>query len=398
MEFGGGVFEVKSTSGNTALGGTDMDNALIKYLADEFKKEHGIDLTEDEESNRRLREAAEQAKIELSNTIETDVNIPFIAMSNDGSPLNLTQKINRSKLETLVRPIVEKCGESIDQAIEDAELSLDEIDKIILVGGPTRMPIVQDYVDNYTGKLIERGIDPMECVSQGAAIQSAVLNGEITDLVLLDVTPLSLGTVVVGGITSVMIERNTTIPISHTETFTTAYDNQTKVLCEVVQGENKMADLNTELGSFMLDGIPPARRGVPQIEVTFEIDADGILNVSALDKATGNEKSITITAATKMSADEIEQKRAEAEANAAENERRAKLAEMINEADSEIYTAQNFIDDPKFKDMLDEDTVDHIQSLILELMDLKVSEDTVSLKLKIKELRDAVADAGSTMY
>ena len=398
MEFGGGVFEVKSTSGNTALGGTDMDNALIKYLADEFKKEHGIDLTEDEESNRRLREAAEQAKIELSNTIETDVNIPFIAMSNDGSPLNLTQKINRSKLETLVRPIVEKCGESIDQAIEDAELSLDEIDKIILVGGPTRMPIVQDYVDNYTGKLIERGIDPMECVSQGAAIQSAVLNGEITDLVLLDVTPLSLGTVVVGGITSVMIERNTTIPISHTETFTTAYDNQTKVLCEVVQGENKMADLNTELGSFMLDGIPPARRGVPQIEVTFEIDADGILNVSALDKATGNEKSITITAATKMSADEIEQKRAEAEANAAENERRAKLAEMINEADSEIYTAQNFIDDPKFKDMLDEDTVDHIQSLILELMDLKVSEDTVSLKLKIKELRDAIADAGSTMY
>lgn len=397
MEFGGGVFNVLSTSGDTQLGGTDMDNALIKYLADEFEKEHGIDLTKEVETSRRLREGAEKAKIELSNTVETEVNLPFIAMSNDGKPLNLIQKINRSKLESLVRPTVERCGESIDQAINDANITVDDIDKIILVGGPTRMPIVQDYVENHTGKLVERGIDPMECVSQGASIQSAVLSGEITDLILLDVTPLSLGTVVIGGITAFMIERNTTIPVKVTKDFTTAYDNQTEVICEVVQGENKMAEFNTKLGSFPLK-IPPAPKGVPHIDVTFEIDANGILNVTAVDTATGNEESITITAATKMSPEEIEQKKREAEANARENERRLKLAELKNEADSEIYSAQKFIEDPDFRDKIGEDAKDRIESLILELMDLKASEDTVSLKLKIKELRDAVTDAGSTMY
>ena len=397
MEFGGGVFNVLSTSGDTQLGGTDMDNALIKYLADEFEKEHGIDLTKEVETSRRLREGAEKAKIELSNTVETEVNLPFIAMSNDGKPLNLIQKINRSKLESLVRPTVERCGESIDQAINDANITVDDIDKIILVGGPTRMPIVQDYVENHTGKLVERGIDPMECVSQGASIQSAVLSGEITDLILLDVTPLSLGTVVIGGITAFMIERNTTIPVKVTKDFTTAYDNQTEVICEVVQGENKMAEFNTKLGSFPLK-IPPAPKGVPHIDVTFEIDANGILNVTALDTATGNEESITITAATKMSPEEIEQKKREAEANARENERRLKLAELKNEADSEIYSAQKFIEDPDFRDKIGEDAKDRIETLILELMDLKASEDTVSLKLKIKELRDAVTDAGSTMY
>ena len=397
MEFGGGVFNVLSTSGDTQLGGTDMDNALIKYLADEFEKEHGIDLTKEVETSRRLREGAEKAKIELSNTVETEVNLPFIAMSNDGKPLNLIQKINRSKLESLVRPTVERCGESIDQAINDANITVDDIDKIILVGGPTRMPIVQDYVENHTGKLVERGIDPMECVSQGASIQSAVLSGEITDLILLDVTPLSLGTVVIGGITAFMIERNTTIPVKVTKDFTTAYDNQTEVICEVVQGENKMAEFNTKLGSFPLK-IPPAPKGVPHIDVTFEIDANGILNVTAVDTATGNEESITITAATKMSPEEIEQKKREAEANARENERRLKLAELKNEADSEIYSAQKFIEDPDFRDKIGEDAKDCIETLILELMDLKASEDTVSLKLKIKELRDAVTDAGSTMY
>ena len=397
MEFGGGVFNVLSTSGDTQLGGTDMDNALIKYLADEFEKEHGIDLTKEVETSRRLREGAEKARIELSNTVETEVNLPFIAMSNDGKPLNLIQKINRSKLESLVRPTVERCGESMDQAINDANITVDDIDKIILVGGPTRMPIVQDYVENHTGKLVERGIDPMECVSQGASIQSAVLSGEITDLILLDVTPLSLGTVVIGGITAFMIERNTTIPVKVTKDFTTAYDNQTEVICEVVQGENKMAEFNTKLGSFPLK-IPPAPKGVPHIDVTFEIDANGILNVTAVDTATGNEESITITAATKMSPEEIEQKKREAEANARENERRLKLAELKNEADSEIYSAQKFIEDPDFRDKIGEDAKDRIETLILELMDLKASEDTVSLKLKIKELRDAVTDAGSTMY
>ena len=397
MEFGGGVFNVLSTSGDTHLGGIDMDSALIKYLSDQFEKEYGIDLRKDEETCRRLRESAEKAKIELSSIIETEVNLPFIAMNNEGNPLNLVQKINRTKLESLVRPTVDRCGESIDKAINDANLTVDDIDKIILIGGPTRMPIVQDYVENYTGKLVERGIDPMECVSQGASIQGAVLSGEITDIILLDVTPLSLGTVVIGGITEFMIDRNTTIPIKITKDFTTVHDNQTEVICEVVQGENKMAEFNTKLGSFSLK-IPPAPKGVPRIDVTFEIDANGILNVTALDHATGNEKSITITAATKMSPEEIEQKKREAEANAEENERRLRLAELKNEADSEIYTAQNFIEDPEFRDMIDEDEKERIETLIIELMDLKVSEDIVSLKLKIKELRDAVSDVGATMY
>lgn len=393
MEFGDGLFNVQSTSGNTKLGGTDMDNVLINYLAEEFEKKNGIDLREGEDSRRRLREGAEKAKIELTNLPETEVNLPFIAMGEDGKALNLIEKINRSKLESLVRPIVDKCGESIDQAVEDANLTLDDIDKIILVGGPTRMPIVQKYVEDHTGKSIERGIDPMECVSQGASIQSAIIGGDITDMILLDVTPLSLGTEVDGGLTAFMIKRNTTIPVKFTKTFSTAADFQTDVLCNVVQGENKMAEFNTLLGSFVLDGIRPAPRGVPQIDVTFEIDADGILNVSAVDRDTGNEKSITITAATKMSPDEIEQKRKEAEENAAENERRAKLAELRNEADAEIYSAQNLLDN--HRDKLNDDEQERIETLMLELMDLKVSEDTVSIKLKIKELHDVISETTS---
>ena len=395
MEFGGGMFNVQSTSGNTQLGGTDMDNALINYLADEFEKKNGIDLREGEDSRRRLREGAEKAKIELTNLPETEVNLPFIAMGEDGKALNLIEKVSRSKLESLVRPIVDKCGESIDQAVEDANLTLDEIDKIILVGGPTRMPIVQKYVEDHTGKSIERGIDPMECVSQGASIQSAIIGGDITDMILLDVTPLSLGIVVSGEITAVMIKRNTTIPVKYTETFSTDADFQTSVDCRVVQGENKMAEFNTLLGSFVLGGIRPAPRGVPQIDVTFEIDADGILNVSARDKDTGNENSIEITAATKMSPEEIEQKRKEAEANAAENERRAKLAELRNEADAEIYSAQNLLDN--HSDKLNDDERERIETLMLELMDLKVSEDTVSIKLKIKELHDVISETTSTI-
>ena len=395
MEFGGGIFNVQSTSGNTQLGGTDMDNALINYLADEFEKKNGIDLREGEDSRRRLREDAEKAKIELTNLPETEVNLPFIAMGEDGKALNLIEKVSRSKLESLVRPIVDKCGESIDQAVEDANLTLDDIDKIILVGGPTRMPIVQKYVEDHTGKSIERGIDPMECVSQGASIQSAIIGGDITDMILLDVTPLSLGIVVSGEITAVMIKRNTTIPVKYTETFSTDADFQTSVDCRVVQGENKMAEFNTLLGSFVLGGIRPAPRGVPQIDVTFEIDADGILNVSARDKDTGNENSIEITAATKMSPEEIEQKRKEAEANAAENERRAKLAELRNEADAEIYSAQNLLDN--HSDKLNDDERERIETLMLELMDLKVSEDTVSIKLKIKELHDVISETTSTI-
>lgn len=382
MEFGSGIFNVQSTSGNTSLGGTDMDNVLIKYLADEFESKHGIDLTQDEESRRRLREGAEKAKIELSNLPETTVKLPFIAMSNEGTPLNLDEKITRAKLESLVRPIVEKCGESIDQAVNDADLTIDDIDKVILVGGPTRMPIVQDYVENFTGKMVERGVDPMECVSQGACIQAAMLSGEITTTGIIDKTPLSLGIVVVGGVTSVMIERLTEMPAEHTEMFSTVMDNQTEVLVEVVQGENRMADLNTKLGNFLLDGIQPAPRGVPQIEVTFEIDENGILNVTAVDKNTGNEESITISSANKMTESQINEARQRAEENEVENRRREKLAEARNAADTELYSAQNFIDDADVKNQLESDVLEKIESLISDLMDLKASEDMISIKLK----------------
>ncbi len=395
MEFGSGIFNVQSTSGNTSLGGTDMDNVLIKYLADEFESKHGIDLTQDEESRRRLREGAEKAKIELSNLPETTVKLPFIAMSNEGTPLNLDEKITRAKLESLVRPIVEKCGESIDQAVNDADLTIDDIDKVILVGGPTRMPIVQDYVENFTGKMVERGVDPMECVSQGACIQAAMLSGEITTTGIIDKTPLSLGIVVVGGVTSVMIERLTEMPAEHTEMFSTVMDNQTEVLVEVVQGENRMADLNTKLGNFLLDGIQPAPRGVPQIEVTFEIDENGILNVTAVDKNTGNEESITISSANKMTESQINEARQRAEENEVENRRREKLAEARNAADTELYSAQNFIDDADVKNQLESDVLEKIESLISDLMDLKASEDMISIKLKTDELHNAVEEANS---
>ena len=397
MEFGNGIFDVQSTSGNTSLGGTDMDNVIIKYLADEFEKKHGIDLTQDEESRRVLREGAEKAKIELSNLPETTVKLPFIAMSNDGSPLHLDEKLSRSKLEELVRPIVEQCGESIDQAVHDADLTIDEIDKVILVGGPTRMPIVRDFVEQHTGKQVEGGIDPMECVSQGACIQGAMMNGEIATQGILDKTPLSLGTVVLGGITEVMIEKLTYMPAEHTKIFTTVRDNQTEVLCEVVQGENRMADLNTKLGSFVLDGIQPAPRGVPQIEVTFKIDENGILNVTATDLATQNTKSIEITSANKMTQAEIQEATQEAEENEVENKRRERLAEARNEADSQIYSAQNLVDDPDVKNQLDAEILEHIQSLITELMELKASEDERSIKTKTNELHNAVEEASSIL-
>ena len=397
MEFGNGIFDVQSTSGNTSLGGTDMDNAIIKYLADEFEKKHGMDLTQDEESRRVLREGAEKAKIELSNLPETTVKLPFIAMSNDGSPLHLDEKLSRSKLEELVRPIVEQCGESIDQAVRDADLTIDEIDKVILVGGPTRMPIVRDFVEQHTGKQVEGGIDPMECVSQGACIQGAMMNGEIATQGILDKTPLSLGTVVVGGITEVMIEKLTYMPAEHTQIFTTVRDNQTEVLCEVVQGENRMADLNTKLGSFVLDGIQPAPRGAPQIEVTFKIDENGILNVTATDLATQNTKSIEINSTNKMTQAEIQEATQEAEENEVENKRRERLAEARNEADSQIYSAQNLIDDPDVKNQLDAEILEHIQSLIIELMELKASEDERSIKTKTNELHNSVEEASSIL-
>ncbi|MDR3124447.1 MAG: molecular chaperone DnaK [Endomicrobium sp.] len=340
MEMGAeGTFEVLSTSGDTQLGGTDMDNALIDYIAEDFKKTNGIDLRNDKMAMQRLKESAEKAKIELSNVLETDINLPFITADAAG-PKHLTMKFTRATLENLVRPIVEKCKESIDQALKDAKLNADTVTKIILVGGPTRMPIVQKFVEDYVGKKVERGIDPMECVCFGAAVQAAVLTGDVKDILLLDVTPLTLGLETMGGVRTALIDRNTTVPAKRSQIFSTAADNQPSVEINVLQGERPMAQDNLSLGRFMLDGIPPAPRGVPQIEVTFDIDANGILHVSAKDKGTGKEQSIKISSSTKLSKEDIDKYVKEAEQYASEDSKRKEEIEVRNEADNLVYSVE----------------------------------------------------------
>ena len=340
MEMGAeGTFEVLSTSGDTQLGGTDMDNALIDYIAEQFKKENGIDLRKDKMAMQRFKEAAEKAKIELSNVLETDINLPFITADASG-PKHLAMKFSRATLENIVRPIVQRCKTSIDQALNDSKLALSSIEKIILVGGPTRMPIVQKFVEDFVGKKVERGIDPMECVAHGAAIQAAVLTGEVKDILLLDVTPLTLGLETLGGVRTAIIERNTTLPVKRSQVFSTAADNQPSVEVHILQGERPMAKDNVSLGKFMLDGIPPAQRGVPQIEVTFDIDANGILHVLAKDKGTGKEQSIKITAPNKLSKEDVEKFVKQAEQFAADDVKQKEVVEVKNETDNLVYATE----------------------------------------------------------
>lgn len=395
MDFGQGVFEVISTSGDTQLGGKDMDTALIKYITDTFKQESGIDITGDKMAMNRVREAAEKAKIELSTTMETDINLPFITADANG-PKHLTMKITRAKLEELIRPIIEKMRHPMEQAIADAKLTPNQIDKIILVGGPTRMPAVQKFVEDYIGKPIERGIDPMEAVAKGAAIQAGVLGGEVKDILLLDVTPLTLGIETMGGIRTPLIDRNTTVPTSKSQVFSTAGDNQTQVEINVLQGEREFAVDNKSLGKFILDGIPPAPRGVPQIEVTFDIDANGILTVRAKDKASGKEQHITIQGSSNLSKEDIERMRQEAEAHASEDKKRRETVDARNQADTLISVAEKTLKDAG--DKASEADHKEAQEKIDALKAVKDKDDAEAIKKASDELSAAIQKVGAAMY
>ncbi len=395
MEFGGGTFTVLATSGDTQLGGTDMDNAIYEWIAAEFKKMEGIDLRSDKMAVNRVKEAAEKAKIELSTVMETEINLPYVS-ANQAGPKHLSLKLSRSKLEQLVEPIIKRCINPFENALKDAKLTKNDIQKVILVGGPTRMPVVQKFIEDHVGKKMERGIDPMECVAMGAAIQGAILGGEITDMVLLDVTPLTLGLETLGGVRTALIDRNTTIPTKKSQIFSTAADMQTSVTIHVLQGERPMAADNVSLGQFNLVGLPPAPRGVPQVEVTFDIDASGILNVSAKDLGTGKEQKMTITASSKLADADVKKMVSEAKEYEEQDKAKKEGVEARNTADSLVYMAEKTKTDLAGK--LGADVMDRLNAAITGVKAALEGSDTAKIKSETEKLQKTLSEAGSAAY